>query len=151
MTSTRQPKIQKVFEEMLTMQKAIGTRKDRFLKKFGLTRPQTNILYALSHGNKLMVKDVARQMGITSGAATQIIEGLVKAGYVERRHNQKDRRKVQILFCEEGKKQFEKFKIKHMERIGQVFEALDDQEIDLLIKLAQKISGRVQKLDKSKL
>lgn len=121
------------------MQKAMGTRKDLFLKKFGLTVPQMHILYAIAQGKPLTVKDVASRMGITSSAATQIIEGLVNSNYLERKNDDPDRRVVHIQFSQAGRLKFEKFRGDHLQRIGKLFESLTDLELDLLIEIPQKI------------
>lgn len=130
----------------MSLQKAMGTRKDHFLKKFGLTAPQMHILYAVAH-KRLTVKDIASKMGITSSAATQIIEGLVNLNYVERKPDSQDHRVVHVQFSREGKKKFENFKQSHQERMGQIFAALTDQELDALISIPRKILRRTKKFE----
>ena len=121
----------------MTLQKAMGTQKDAFLQTYGLTRPQVHILYSLLDG-PMTVKEIAARMGITSSAATQIIQGLVNAHYVSRRPDKKDRRIVHIYFSAEGQSRFEKFREEHMVRLALIFEGLTDAELDLLISIPKK-------------
>jgi DNA-binding MarR family transcriptional regulator len=144
---TRQQKIQSIFEGFMAMQKAIGTRKDRFLKLHDLTRPQMHILYALAHGKQLTVKEIAAELGVTSGAATQFIEGLVNLDYVERNNNEIDHRVVDVRFSKEGKKKFENFRKAHMERIGRIFDVITDQELNLLTDIPGKILRHAEQID----
>jgi DNA-binding MarR family transcriptional regulator len=136
---TRQQKIQQLFEGFMYLQKTMGTRKHEFLKKFGLTIPQMHILYSLDQNKMLTVKDVSQKMGITSSAATQIIEGLVNAGYIERKADEADRRVVHIQFSSSGEKKFAEFRQAHLQHISRIFSGLSDQELDLLIELPKKI------------
>ena len=138
MDTLRRKKIQDIFEGFMVLQKAMGTQKDNFLKGYDLTRPQMHILYVLAQDGELTVKEVAARMGITSSAATQIIQGLVNSSYVERQPDTRDRRIVHIVFSLEGKKKFEKFRKAHIERLGLIFDILSDEELDLLIDIPKK-------------
>jgi len=143
----RKEKIQNLFEGLMALKKVIGTRRERFLKQTDLSSQQMHILYMLAHEDRLTVKDVAAMMGITSSAATQIIEGLVKSGYVERIRDNEDRRVVHLQFSAQGKTNFENFKKAHMERIGLAFEVLTDQELELLINIPTKILAHANQIE----
>lgn len=49
------------------------------------------------HGAGIMLKDLARDLGITPSAASQTVDALVREGIIERCVNENDRRSV--LFC----------------------------------------------------
>lgn len=147
---TRSQKIQNIFEGLMTLKKAMGPRKECFLHQHDLTGPQLHILYALAHVGNLTVKEVAGKMGITSSAATQIIEGLVKGGYVERNQDEQDRRIVHIEFSGRGKRKFENIKRAHMERVCMIFDVLTDEEIDLLIGISEKVLRHAHQIDEKK-
>ncbi len=149
MTQSRKEKIQEMFEGFMSLQKALGTRKDSFFQKYDLNRSQVHILYAIAQGKELTVKDVASKMGITSSAATQMIEGLVIAGFIQRSHDKKDRRIVHINFSDNGKKKFETFKKNHMERIAKTFETISDKELDAMITIPRKVLNNLETADRS--
>ena len=144
-------KIQNIFEGFMSMQKAMSSRKDLFLKQFELTVPQMHILYSIAQGKTLTVKDIATKMGITSSAATQIIQGLVKSGYVERKNDDRDGRVIHIQFSKEGQLKFKKFREAHLERISKIFASLTDQELDLLIEIPKKVLLHANQLDNNNL
>ncbi|WP_176014233.1 MarR family winged helix-turn-helix transcriptional regulator [Victivallis sp. Marseille-Q1083] len=50
------------------------------------------------------VKDIARELGITSGGVSQIVDTLVKSGKVERCRDSSDRRSVCISLSREGRR-----------------------------------------------
>ncbi len=73
----------------------------------GLPPSQWVVLY-LVHGQPGMgVKDIAEMIGITSSAATQLVNGLSKKGLVVRKTNTKDRRALQLYLSPKAKKQIE--------------------------------------------
>jgi|GEM_PF-1438796 len=140
----RQQKIQEMFEGFMALQKAIGASKDNFFQKYNLGRSQAQILYAIAHEKTVTVKDIATKMGVTSSAATQMIECLVDQGFVQRSHDNKDRRIVNIQFSPEGKKRFEIFKKDHINRIAELFEVLTDEELEMFIQLPKKVLQKIE-------
>lgn len=145
--SSRSQKIQQMFEGFMSLQKALGTRKDSFFKQYRLTKPQMHILYSISQCGNLTVKDIASKMGITSSAATQMIEGLVDEKFIERTHDNNDRRIVHVAFSTPGKKRFEAFKKAHIERVARTFEVLSDKELDALITIPKKVLEKLETSD----
>lgn len=136
--------IQRFFEAMSGLHLAISGSKLDPLRKFKLSPPQVKVLYLINHGDQT-VNQIARQMNISSSAVTQMIEGLVKSGYLERRTDSKDRRVVHVLFTERGKKRFEEFRKIHFEHMEKLLSALSDHEMETLISLPEKIARALKK------
>lgn len=136
---------EKVFEGFMALQKALGTHKDKFFADYGLSRAQVHILYAIAHYSSVTVKDIAEKMGITSSAATQIIEGLVKLDFVERAQDKEDRRVVHLKFSKKGEAKFKAFKKDHMARFAQRIAVLTEQELELLMGIPEKILNNLAK------
>jgi len=78
------------------------------------------------HGH-VMVKDIAADLDITPGGASQIVENLVRSGMVRRRTSPVDRRAVRIELSPEGET-----RIEHIKRI------YDDIEEEVNGKLSQE-------------
>jgi len=85
------------------------------------------------------VKDVALSLGITSSAATQLVDGLVKSGYVVRKTHQEDRRRVTLALSPKTKKKVEQMREKGVEHFLQFFKALNDSEFETYMRLNKKI------------
>jgi DNA-binding MarR family transcriptional regulator len=47
--------------------------------------------------------DLVRQLGVTKQAASQLVDVLVLRGYLERRENAEDRRRLDILLTDRGR------------------------------------------------
>ncbi len=121
-----------------------------------LTNSQFMVLQLVKDKENIGIKEIAEILNITSSATTQLIDNLVKNGYLTRRINTKDRRNVKIRISTTSKKH-----LSHIKRVGfknlyTLFDVLTDRELskycDLNNKIAQKlINTKTRKpLQKSK-
>lgn len=77
----------------------------QFAKEQGLSVPQIGALIVIHHRGACGVTDVGDELGVTSAAASQMLERLVQAGLVERREDPDDRRAKRIALTERGLRQ----------------------------------------------
>ena len=131
---------------MAKLQRLMFSKKDSFLTKYKLSRPQMVVMYFISEGGSKTIKDIAEIMNISSSAATQMIEGLVRNGFLERVVHPTDRRSVQISMSKIGKKTFDQFKIQHLRQMQNLLVSLSDAEIELLLKIPAKILKQLENL-----
>lgn len=70
------------------------------------TLSQLKVVSCILHspGEKIRIKDIAENLGITSGGVSQIVDNLVRDGLVVRQASEDDRRVSWITLSEEGKK-----------------------------------------------
>ena len=105
-----------------------------------LSPPQANILFNIAHHpTGISVKELAEFTGVTPGAITQFVDTLVEKGLVMREGDAADRRVVRMKITKLAIDQFEKFRQKHFESFGKVFEVLTNEEIEQLLSLLEKI------------
>jgi DNA-binding MarR family transcriptional regulator len=131
-------------EKEATLRKSLSSgRMTTSLKyDYNLSGPQAELLYFL-HGKETMcVRDVACIMNTTSGAATQLIEGLVKEGIVERHARGGDRRYVHISLTDNGRAFFKDFQCKHLAHLACMLEVLSDADIVSINQARAKIIAR---------
>ncbi|MFA6550091.1 MAG: MarR family transcriptional regulator [Candidatus Gracilibacteria bacterium] len=62
---------------------------------FGLNMSQLFAIMFIKE-NKAKMRDISNMLGIRDASATSLIDGLAKAGYVQRKHDKKDRREVNL-------------------------------------------------------
>ena len=74
----------------------------QFAKEQGLSVPQIGALFHISERGTCGVTDVGEDLGVTSAAASQMLERLVQAGLVERREDPDDRRAKRIVLTGRG-------------------------------------------------
>lgn len=132
-------KIQKLLRNFRIVQKLALCEQNKYLKEYKLTPPQIHILYLIHHQTNITVKDIANYLGISSSAATQIIDNLEKNNFILREINSKDRRITHLKISKEGLSKFKKFKTEHLSKVQKYFQDLTEEELDFLINITQKI------------
>ncbi|MCL6612050.1 MAG: MarR family transcriptional regulator [Peptococcaceae bacterium] len=71
---------------------------------YGITVPQSFILFALMEQDGQNVKDLAGRLSLDSPAITGLLDRLEKEDLVERRNDPGDRRALKVFLTEKGKK-----------------------------------------------
>ncbi len=74
----------------------------RFMDEAGLSPSQVNALMRLYHGKLCGVSDIGGHLGITSAAASMMVDRLVQMGLLERNEGRQDRRLRQLKLTEQG-------------------------------------------------
>ena len=75
----------------------------RFSKDRGLSMSQVGALFHIHHGTT-GVSDIGDDLGVSSAAASQMLERLVQQGLIVRSEDPQDRRVKQIILTGEGHK-----------------------------------------------
>lgn len=68
----------------------------------GLSMPQLFAMRYIHHHRQTNISDLARALGITTAAASQLLRRLVEQGYVVREENPADRRNKRLLLTPQG-------------------------------------------------
>jgi DNA-binding MarR family transcriptional regulator len=76
----------------------------QFAKEQGLSVPQIGVLFHINSRGTCGVSDIGDDTGVTSAAASQMLDRLVQNGLVERREDPDDRRAKQIVLTERGRR-----------------------------------------------
>lgn len=74
-----------------------------FAKDHGLSMSQVGALFHLSHRGICGVSDIAESLGVTSAAASQMLDRLVQQKFIIRSEDPNDRRSKQITLTQEGR------------------------------------------------
>jgi len=75
-----------------------------FAKEKNLSMAQINALFRLHHKGACGVSDLGDELGVTSAAASQLLERLVQQGLVARSEDPLDRRNKRIVLTEAGER-----------------------------------------------
>ena len=143
--TNRKQKVEELMESFRTLRRSMTLHSAGTSKLPRITPSQWGVLMMIEAKGKCTVKDVAHSLGISSSAATQLIDGLVKSGYVMRKAHAEDRRSVTLTLSQKSKKRVEKMKADGIKRMLQFFKALSDAEFDQFIRLNKKIVERFSK------
>ncbi len=74
-----------------------------FVRAAGLSMPQTNTLMRLYHQHTCGVSDIGRELGISSAAASQMIDRMVQQGLLARTECPGDRRIRELSLTAKGR------------------------------------------------
>lgn len=107
-----------------------------------LTRSQVEALFLVTHGQQPVTPGrVAEALGVTPGAVTQLMAGLVSAGLVEQRRDSHDARRRVLVLSPAARTEFEDFERQLLQRLAPAFDNLDDTELETLAELLAR-TGR---------
>ena len=77
---------------------------NQFAKSTGLSMPQFSILMQLHYKGLCGMSEISERFDVTAAAASQLVDKLVQAGYIERTEDPHDRRAKLLKLSTEGVK-----------------------------------------------
>jgi len=112
------------------------------VRETGLTLPQMHTLEIIGATGNLRMKEVAEKMGVTTGSLTVLVDRLVRAGLVERKPDEKDRRSIRVGLTPEGRKHFEGHHLLHLQLSQDIAGALTPEEAERFPLMLTKIMAQ---------
>ncbi len=108
-------------------------------KKNRITHSQWFLLCLIDQQKDMGIKEVSKMLGITSSATTQLVDGLVESGYMQRKINYRDRRSLTLTLSKKGRKNIADIKKKYTKSMEDLFKALTTEELETYNMLHKKI------------
>ena len=105
----------------------------------GISFSQWRVLAFICAREQTPLKDIAESLGMSSSAATQIVDSLVEVGYAVRTVDPADRRISSIVLSPKAKKLFTAMKVKILERMKPLFSVLTNDELTTFVELSGKV------------
>lgn len=104
-----------------------------------ITPAQWGVVMFMRNHAACTVKEIAKAFSVTSSAATQLVDGLVKSGYVVRKVDARDRRSVILTLSRKTMEHMEVMKRMAVAEFMELFKALSDKEFNQYCALNKKI------------
>jgi DNA-binding MarR family transcriptional regulator len=82
----------------------------RYVKDSGFSMSQVGALFFLYRKGSSGVSDIAGEMGVTSAAASQMLDRLVQQGLISRSEDPHDRRLKMIVLTDKGRQTLDMFR-----------------------------------------
>ena len=120
--------------------RAIDMHSKKLAKETGLTAPQLLVLQSVARDKRAKPSDIARQVHLSQATITSIVDRLVRAGLVVRERSEHDRRSLEVVLTEEGRKRLVDAPELLQEGFLSAFEHLADWEKSLLVSSMQKVA-----------
>lgn len=111
-------------------------------EKFGnITSRQFMVIVAIVHlqGDRATINNIARKLGTTKQSVKQMITSMENKGYVMTVPSKSDKRAVNIILTEEGKKAALDCGEKGLEFIEAIFKGFTNDEVETLWNLLNKL------------
>jgi DNA-binding MarR family transcriptional regulator len=107
---------------------------------------QWMVLRIVYQNDGIGVKEISHKLGISSSAATQLVDSLVKKGCLVREESVEDRRALKIRLSGKTKELIDVTSTQAIGKVQTIFDVLTDEEIQTFYKLSVKVANNI--LDK---
>ncbi len=118
---------------------AIDLNSKRLVKQVGLTGPQLVILNYISSAKEMSVGDVARNVSLSQGTVTGILERMEKRELVIRKRSSHDKRRVMVNITESGKELLAKAPPVMQESFLKKFSKIESWEQAMILSALQRL------------
>lgn len=106
---------------------------------FQITNSQWFVLDTINREEVASIKSISAELGISSSATTQIVNDLVKSGYVLKQSDKDDGRVTVVVLSPKTKQALRKLRTQVLRNMTQVFSVLTDAELATFHKMQMKI------------
>ncbi len=113
-------------------------------------KAQMGLLFILHYQDNLTIGELAELTHTTSGAVSQLIDNLVKQGFVRRENDQKDRRIVRICLTDSGQYQYQVQRDAKIAAMSWLFDDLTDLELVNMVAIQGKLLTKIKQYRKEK-
>jgi DNA-binding MarR family transcriptional regulator len=129
MAKDREKLVQEFFANFAVLKRQATLNFTQARGKSGMSPSQSELLHIVNSEQPVQLKTLAKQMQLTPGAVTQLVENLVQAGFITRLNDIKDRRIQLISLSKEGVRKVSEMKEYHHKRALDMAKVLTDEEL----------------------
>ncbi len=138
--SQRQVCIENITSCLFQLKQRLAHAQRQTDQQFGLTPVHWHVLGLLHRGAIETMGDVAAKLGVSKGAATQILDVLVAKKLVRRTLDPHDRRVVRLQLTTQSQLMTDHFQQYMTEAVADLFAVLSDAEVAQLGQLIDKVA-----------
>jgi DNA-binding MarR family transcriptional regulator len=135
--------VQEIMEGFYIIQQKMLAKKNPIAGISHVTFSQWRVLEIVSRQASATIKEIHTILGITSSAATQLVNELVKKKYVVRNADPHDKRVSSISLTPKTKDLLNKLKAMNIQNMIMMFNSLDNKEFEQYIHLNKKIINTI--------
>lgn len=136
----RQVCIENITSYLFQLKQRLACAQRQTDQQFGLTPVHWHVLGMLHRGIIETMGDVAAKLGVSKGAATQILDVLVAKKLVRRTLDPHDRRVVRLQLTTQSQLMTDHFQQYMTETVADLFVVLSDAELAQLSQLIDKVA-----------
>jgi MarR family multiple antibiotic resistance transcriptional regulator len=144
----RKQLVQDLMEQFATIRRLTVTKghgDNDLLSRHDLTRPQVMVLMILDQRLGLTVGKVAELMGVSGGAATQMLDIMVRRDLIGRSPDPDDRRVIRLDLTAAGRTLAQEVAKSMAERMTRMTHDLSDEELQQLTTIMGKLNAAMER------
>jgi DNA-binding MarR family transcriptional regulator len=142
----------KLWVRLLRAVRPIETELRRRLdREFGVTLPKFDVLAALArHERGMTMTEVSRQLMVSNGNVTGIVDRLVAEGLVVRAANKADRRATFVRLTRQGLRLFETMAAAHERWVNEILASFSDEQSEAMVGLLDTLRSETRTGERSR-
>lgn len=144
----RSERIETIFQNFRAIKREFSHGSRFSNRHFGMTMTQASVLMLLMHDGRKTMGEIATALGVSKSAASQLLEGLIEKGFVERTQDGDDKRVVFTALSRKGLRHLKRARERGGQRMGQLFDLLDDTELEQIEAITTKLVERAKEIRK---
>lgn len=133
-------KLEYLSQQIIEFYDKISSWEHEVVKESGLTPTQMHAIEIIGHAGELRMKELAEQMGLTTGTITVMVDGLEKQGTVVRKRHEVDRRSILVTLTTKGDELFSEHHMMHMKLTQDLSSTLTEKEAGYLSAILTKMN-----------
>lgn len=110
----------------------------------GLTHQQLIVLKFVAHNKKINISQLCKEMYLSKGTVSGIVNRLEQAGYIKKIKYESDKRNTYIEFSEKGLKFAKDFRVKIESAFENLFDNLTEEEKEDIVKSLILIKEKIK-------
>ena len=142
----RNPRSAGALNALLEVTVLLGEDMDGDLRRRGLTRSRTEVLWRVHAAGPITQRELADALGVSARTITGLVDGLEQTGFAERRPHPTDRRAFHVALTAKGARTATALQRDFTELADQLFGSLTDTELDALGDQLQRLATRLREL-----
>jgi MarR family transcriptional regulator, 2-MHQ and catechol-resistance regulon repressor len=131
------------FLNLMQTSKAIHERIKEEIAKNKLSITEFSVLEVLYQKGKQTIQQIGNCILISSGSMTYVIDKLEQRGFLSRNACPDDRRVIHVILTDDGNEMMNEIMPKYHEFVHHMFDSLDSDEAETLVKLLKKVRSKV--------
>jgi DNA-binding MarR family transcriptional regulator len=135
--------MQAVGQELRLFGTEIDSLDARAAERFGLNRSDLRCLDALSHSGPMSPTELANAVGMSTGGLSISLGRLERAGYVKRRMDPADRRRVSVALTRKAHRIEQQIFGPLLEQVGELLTGYSETELILICEFLRRVRGAV--------
>ena len=94
----RENSTEKIIHNFRAIRRLVSSGNRTAQKEYGVTMAQASLLLLLLHEGKMTMGDIAKDLGISKGAVTQLLNSLIEKELLEKVQDEQDKRTQYAIF-----------------------------------------------------